>query len=249
MTRARSVILWLLVAIDTFFCAWIAIFGALFARVTNMQPPRSWWIIDFISRFWAQVIFVVAGVRIYGQGLESLKRIKGPVVVMSNHQSHLDPPLLIALMPIPLRFVAKSELRSIPVFGTALEAAGHVYIDRSDRRSAIDSMHAAIQRLSDHVVGIVIYPEGTRSDKTEMLAFKKGGFMMALDGGIPIVPVGIRGTARVLPPRSLRVRRGNRVAIHVGDPIDVAQYGHERRLELMNDVRQAIEELRGDQSC
>jgi 1-acyl-sn-glycerol-3-phosphate acyltransferase len=132
----------------------------------------------------------------------------------------------------------KEELRKAPGLGWYCSAGGHVFIDRSDREKAIASLKAA-KPLLDGGVSVVFFPEGTRSPDGRMRDFKKGGFMMALDMGLPILPMSISFSRHVLPGRTLKLLPGY-IRIQVQDPIDVTKYGHERREELMADVRKSI---------
>ena len=170
-------------------------------------------------------------------------------VVMSNHQSHYDIPVLFQALRVPLRMVAKKELYRIPIMAHAMRAAGFVEVDRSDRRSAISTLESARERLSD-AISIWIAPEGTRSLDGRLGSFKKGGFHLALGTGLRILPVTIEGTRGALPAKGLTVRKGARVRVTIAKPIDPADYGPSRMADLVRDVRSAIEgnlplELRG----
>lgn len=156
-------------------------------------------------------------------------------VFMSNHQSHLD--VLAAMHALPefqLRWVAKKELADVPVFGWALRHAGHVIIDRSDRSQSVESLRAAAAQMRAAGSSVIIFPEGTRSTTPDaLLPFKKGGFMLAIESGIPIVPIVVRGSRALLPPGSWRNEPGE-IEVVVGAPIPVA--GRPRD-ELMAGVR------------
>lgn len=164
----------------------------------------------------------------------------GPYILMANHQSHIDVALLLKYAGVPIRFVAKKELLYVPVFGLAMWAAGHIPIDRRNREHAIQSLKAAAKRIRDGA-NVLVFPEGTRNQNPdgELLPFKKGGFMLALEAGVPIVPIGIAGTAERLPPHRLIVNPGP-VCFRVGKPIPTAGRGPEARDALMQEVRDAI---------
>jgi 1-acyl-sn-glycerol-3-phosphate acyltransferase len=141
---------------------------------------------------------------------------------MSNHRSQADIPAVIAALDeFQLRWVAKKELTRIPIFGWALQRAGHIIVDRSDHRQAVESLRAAREKMQTGI-SVVIFPEGTRSlPGQRLLPFKKGGFMLAHETGIPIVPVVVLGSGDVLPPHSWHPRGGD-VEVIVGPPIPVA---------------------------
>ncbi|HVV81991.1 MAG TPA: lysophospholipid acyltransferase family protein [Kofleriaceae bacterium] len=143
-------------------------------------------------------------------------------VYMSNHQSHLDIPILYASLPSPtIRMLAKTELFRIPVWGSALRAAEFIEVDRADPVRARDSVRRAADLLRDGV-SVYLAPEGTRSRDGRIGPLKKGGFHLALDTGTPIVPVAIRGTIDILPRGTRTMHPGRTVHVHIGDPIAVA---------------------------
>jgi 1-acyl-sn-glycerol-3-phosphate acyltransferase len=186
------------------------------------------------AQAWCFVNMAVFGIRVRGRRLAPLDP-RRPYVFMSNHRSHLDVfAVVAALRELQLRWVAKRELTRIPVFGWALRRSGHVIIDRSDQEKAIESLRAARLQM-ERGVSLVIFPEGTRSrDGVDLLPLKKGGFMVALETGAPIVPIVVRGSRPLLPKGEWRVRRGD-VEVIVGEPIPVAGRSRE---ELMARVRE-----------
>ncbi|MFW5924635.1 MAG: lysophospholipid acyltransferase family protein [Myxococcota bacterium] len=162
-------------------------------------------------------------------------------IFMSNHQSHVDIVALFVGLPILPGFLAKKELRRVPILGAAMEVGGHVFIDRQRRADAFRALEEAADQVRQGK-SIVIFPEGTRGDGAHVHPFKKGGFHLARQAGVPLVPVGLRGTASVLPKHSSRIR-GGPVEIHIGAPMagDVVQALSVPG--LMAKVRSAICEL------
>ena len=143
-------------------------------------------------------------------------------VYMSNHQSHMDIPVLYASVPSPtLRMVAKTELFRIPLFGRAMRASDFVEVNRKNRSRAVASLERAGE-IIDSGVSVWIAPEGSRTRTGELGSLKKGGFHLAHNTGAPIVPVAINGTYRVLPPKSTRVTAGLPVDVTFGPPIQTA---------------------------
>jgi 1-acyl-sn-glycerol-3-phosphate acyltransferase len=141
-------------------------------------------------------------------------------VVMSNHQSHYDIPILYGIMQGTLRMVAKTELFKVPIWGRAMRQAGMVEVDRSDRKQAVESLRHATHALRDGV-NIWIAPEGTRSRTGELGTFKKGGFHLAREAGAPILPIAIRGSREIIAAKAAVVHRGKRVDVTIGAPIQV----------------------------
>jgi len=170
---------------------------------------------------------------------EEIRDGRQSVIFMSNHESQLDPPILVAALPVPAVYIAKQELKYVPFIGWAGWAAGVIFIDRGDRERAIRSIHEAASQIRGGK-NVVIFPEGTRSRTGEMLPFKKGGFALALDAGVPIIPMATVGGHDVLPPGSLRIRPGC-YNLRVGPPVHPAE--HRDREALMKEVRQRIEQL------
>lgn len=159
-------------------------------------------------------------------------------IIMSNHQSHFDVLAFYGHWWRQFRWVMKEELRKVPGLGAGCEAVGHIFVDRSDKAKAVESLKRAQEQLEPGT-SIMIFPEGNRSLDGRLSPFKKGGFMMALDMGLPILPVSISGSRKVLPGKTLNLYPGT-IRITVHEPIDPMRYGMERRDELMADVRAAI---------
>lgn len=170
---------------------------------------------------------------------ETIREGRQPVIFMSNHESQMDPPILVAALPVPAVYIAKKELQYVPFVGWAAWVAGVIFIDRGDRERAIRSIHDAAQQIRGGK-NVVIFPEGTRSRTGQMLPFKKGGFALALEAGVPIVPMATVGGFRVLPPGSLRFRPG-RYTVLLGEPVHPSDYPD--RDSLMKAVRARIENL------
>lgn len=190
-----------------------------------------------LARLWSWLVLRTCGVRATASYHPDLDPAR-PCVYMANHQSQFDIPALVLGMPAGFRIVAKRELLHIPIFGWALWLAGFVFIDRRDRERAIRSLERAARRVR-RGTSIVVFAEGTRSPDGRLLPFKKGGFILALQAGVPIVPVSIRGGHAVLPKGSLRVRPGT-IEVIFGAPIPTSSYTFETRDALVEAVRKQI---------
>ena len=192
-----------------------------------------------ISQYWIRINLLLSGVRIrssYDVPLDP----RMPYVFMSNHQSHYDVMAVVAaLWAFQLRWVAKRELTKVPVFGWALRHSDHIIIDRSDHVQAMKSLRAAVEKMRSGL-SVIIFPEGTRGpgDGT-MLPWKKGGFVLALDAGIPVVPLAVRGSAEILGRRDWKIHGGT-IDVTVGAPIPVAGLECD---ELMRRVRERLETM------
>jgi len=159
-------------------------------------------------------------------------------IIMSNHQSHFDALAFYGHWGKQFRWVMKQELRRVPGLGPACEAIGHIYIDRSDHEKAIASLAAARRKLEPGV-SILFFPEGSRSLDGTLGRFKKGGFVMAQQMALPILPITITGSQRILPSHSLSLLPG-KIRIQVHEPIDISTYSEEELPRLMADVRAVI---------
>jgi 1-acyl-sn-glycerol-3-phosphate acyltransferase len=143
-----------------------------------------------------------------------------------------------------VRFLAKKSLFSWPVFGWAIASMGFIPVDRENRRTAIKSFEEAAARIRAGR-SVLIFPEETRTINGNLLPFQRGGFLIALKAGIPIVPVGLHGPRRCLPKHSYFVRPGT-ITVRFGDAIPTAGYSVTDKSGLMEEVRRAVEGLRGN---
>ena len=172
-----------------------------------------------VTSLWTKMILTVGGVALNVKGLSQIDP-KRQYVFMVNHQSNIDIPVLIQSLPaFRLRWIAKRELLWVPFFGWAMWAAKHITVDRSDRFHALGSFKKAKERMKDGV-SLVVFPEGTRSSEGDLLPFKRGGFLLAVEAGTPIVPVTINGSGAILPKGDWRLRRGQ-IEVTVGPPVSV----------------------------
>jgi 1-acyl-sn-glycerol-3-phosphate acyltransferase len=214
----------------TAFCAALAIPAALVDRRAGS--------VDWIARRWARWILAACDVRVTATGIHNVTASE-PQVFMSNHQSLFDIMALVATLPVAIRFVAKKELTWIPVFGWALVLHGHVFVDRGNHRKVVASLRKAAERIQNGT-NVIIFPEGTRSESGELRKFKNGGFHLALDSGVKIVPVSISGSRRITPKNSLRIESGV-IGVAYGEPIPTANPAPDRN-DLKERVWSAIRE-------
>lgn len=188
--------------------------------------------------YWSKKAMADAQIDVRVGGREILETNE-TFVVMSNHQSHLDIPVLFYAVSPSMRMVAKTELFKVPIWGAAMHESGFIEIDRKNRERAISSLKFAAEKIRSGV-HIWIAPEGTRSRTGTMGPFKKGGFMLALDTNTRILPIGISGTRDVLPVSSMTMRLGQKVGVMIGKPINITD---KTKDELMIETRAAMAEL------
>ncbi len=229
-------------AVKLFFIAvYTLILGPIAIIFSFLDPTHT--IPVGCSKIWAWLILKTSGVKLVVEGKENITR--GPVIYMTNHASHFDVAALLYLLPWNVRFVAKKELASVPVFGWAMVLMGHVIIDRSNREKAIISLDKAAEKIRKGT-SVAYFPEGTRSPDGKIQPFKKGGFMLALKAGVPIVPVSIYNSFNILPKTTWKIRAGT-IYIKFHPQVDTSAYNEEERDALIEKVhsiiRQGIEEL------
>ncbi|MBN2397013.1 MAG: 1-acyl-sn-glycerol-3-phosphate acyltransferase [Deltaproteobacteria bacterium] len=223
--RPAFIILFIL---DTFLCAIAAI-------VTTTFLPHNFG--HAIARFWSRLNLALSGVSVSMTGEDKIQPNQ-PYIVMANHQSHYDVFALMWLIPLQIRWIIKMELRKVPFFGFACEKVGYIFIDRGDNAKARESLKTAGERIRGGA-SVIFFPEGTRSVDGTLRTFKKGGFVIALEAQVPILPVTVLGGKEILPKGTLRILPGHmKVIVH--DPIPVAGYTYETKEQLMERVRRAI---------
>ncbi len=190
-----------------------------------------------IARLWGKSILVVSRIKVSVKGLSNIDPAS-PYIYMPNHQSNFDIPVLLGHLTVQFRWLAKMELFKIPIFGRAMRKAGYISIDRYHRESAFESLKVAANKIKSGV-SVLIFPEGTRSRDGNIRPFKKGGFVMAIDSGVPIVPVVITGTRAIMPKGKFRVYPGH-VGMVIHKPIGTSIYTRETKEALMENVRRVI---------
>jgi 1-acyl-sn-glycerol-3-phosphate acyltransferase len=199
-----------------------------------------------IARYWSRTILFLAGVKVHVEGLEKIDP-KGSYVIVSNHLSLMDTPVVLAFIPVQFRFLAKKGLFKIPFLGYHLQRAGHIPVPREDPRAAVKTMAEAGRIIRERGISILVFPEGGRSLEG-LQPFKEGAAFIAIKAGVPAVPISLTGTREVLPMGSLHIRPG-KVSLRVGDPIPTAgmkphdrgaltQLLHERVAELLGEAAQ-----------
>ena len=180
-------------------------------------------------RTWARSLCWAAGVKIV---LHGQTEDRGTVYV-SNHVSWYDIFSLASVLP-RYTFVAKEELRRIPIFGWGAEGAGVVFLARENRKSAFEAYAEVAKRVAEGL-SVVVCPEGTRGDSYALRPFKKGPFVLAIAAGAPVTPVVVYGAREVMPKGAWKVRSAT-VHIHLLEPVTTKGYDYEHRHDLMREV-------------
>jgi len=196
--------------------------------------------LNVMGSLWGDLAIALAGVDLRVTGEENLWSQR-PAVFIFNHQSGLDAMVAIKLLRRDMTGVAKRELQRNPIFGPIFMAAGVVFIDRGDTRKAIDALEPAVQALRQGL-SLAIFPEGTRSETTRVGPFKKGAFHIAMQAGVPIVPVILKNTVDALPKHAIVLRPAT-VEVEVLPPVDTSRWTREGLEDEVRAIRDAYLEV------
>ena len=227
MIQTVCIIVWTVLV--TFFWGIVIILASFIIRNENFTHN--------LAKVWAKAILFAGRIRVTVTGYSNIDPGRS-YIYMSNHQSNFDIPVLLAYLDTQFRYLAKAELFKIPIFGYAMKRAGYISIDRSNRKSAFESLKEAAKKIRNGA-SVLIFPEGTRSRDGNIRPFKKGGFALAVDSGVPVVPIVIHGTWSIMPKKGIRIKPGN-VVIEILKPIETSDYTRKTRDDLMEKVGQAI---------
>lgn len=196
-------------------------------------------IFDIAPRRWSKGLLRAAGVDIVKHVHTDVTKEQS-FVYIANHVSWFDIPALVETLPI-FGFVAKRELEKIPLFGAAARAAGVIYIDRENRKAAFGAYDDAARRIRDGA-SVVVYPEGTRGATYSLRTFKKGPFVLAIQAGVPVVPVVVYGTIAVNPRGSFRAHPAT-VHVHLLEPVPTTGLTYADRDILAERVRSRMADV------
>lgn len=218
-----------LVLLSTLFAA---VFTIICFPWKNGKAPRA------VQVFWSRSVLWFLLVPIKVTGAENVDP-KQSYVFVANHQSFLDVFAVYGWLPNNFKWMMKKEIRKVPFVGTACAVAGHIFVDRSNPRAAVQSVDLIKKELVDGI-STVIFPEGTRTKTGEMGRFKQGAFKIAMDMGLPVVPITLNGFFKAMPSGKPFVNPFSKVSLHIGKPIDISQFTDIN--EAMAIVREKIQE-------
>lgn len=179
----------------------------------------------------------IAGVRVRTEGIENIPA--GVCIFAANHVSNLDPPAALIGVPRRISYLAKKEVFKYPIIRTALRLGKIVPVDREHTEAAIASIDHAVGILLEERISFFVFPEGHRSRDGSLKAFKKGTFVMAIQAGVPVVPVSILGSRERMPKGRLSIAPGE-ILLRFGAPIESKGYEVDEREELLERVRAAV---------
>jgi 1-acyl-sn-glycerol-3-phosphate acyltransferase len=231
---------WSLVFVDPLIICSTLFFGVISLIASPFDPTG-----DFMmktARLWARTLLAIAGVRVKVEGLEKLKPGQS-YVFASNHLSYMDTPVILTHIPADFRFMAKDGLFKIPLLGTHLGQAGHIPVPRHDPRAAVKTMSVAADTIRNRNISLLIFPEGGRSRDGVLQPFKDGAAYIAINADVPLVPLAISGSRRILAMHSATFHRGQ-VTLRIGDPIPTTGLTlHERKAITEESRKQVVSML------
>jgi 1-acyl-sn-glycerol-3-phosphate acyltransferase len=204
--------------------------------IAKINPTSP--LIEKIAAIWSRAWLLAAGSPIEIRGSENIDKNLSYVVV-ANHLSNLDVMASFLAVPLPIRFLAKKELFSVPILAPAMRAIGIVEVDRAARSAVHEKVNVQAKNLVANGRSLIIYPEGTRSRDGQLKGFKKGAFTMAIAGQIPVLPVTIHGTREAWPPGPSLVK-GAKITVIVDPPIPTVGMGREDVNRLADEARSVI---------
>ncbi len=178
----------------------------------------------------------MAGIRVRVEGVENIP--PGVCIFAANHASNIDPIAFVPMIPRRVALLAKKEVFRVPILSAAMRAAKLIPVDRSDREAAAASVDTAVRYLREGL-SFAVFPEGTRSPDGHLRPFKKGTFVMAIQAGVPVVPVSLAGTQNLMRKGDRRLHPGE-VVVRFGPSVDASQYTVELRGELLSRVESLV---------
>ena len=194
----------------------------------------------WIVRLWAKIILKASFVEFKIEGEENIKS-NTHYFFAANHESEFDIPLVFAAIKLQMVAISKIELKNIPFLGWAMQAAGHIFVNRKNHVSALKSMEKAKESMSQNPRSVIIFPEGTRSKDGQILPFKKGGLILAMNLKMEVVPLGIIGTRTLIQNKFSS--RNDTLKLIIGKPIKTSSLNYVDRNTFVKSVRSEVVKL------
>ena len=222
---------------------WTILFGIAVILFSPFDYKKGR-ILGFIVKYWAKTIFKTMNINVRVIGLDKLDR-NADYIFAPNHASSLDIPLILGFLPFWIVPISKIELKWIPFLGWAMQAAGHVFVDRRDHEKAMLSIAKIKNSLIKNPRSILIFPEGSRTNDGKVNQFKTGGLSIGISTKISIVPVAIDGTFESLSKHSKKFVN-KLLTINIGSPVDTRKYSLDDRKDLAIIVNSEVKKLKNE---
>jgi 1-acyl-sn-glycerol-3-phosphate acyltransferase len=230
----RSLILWVFIGvINTLIWALVGIFLSILSPTGRMLH-------FYCAVPWSKIILWASGVRVEITGLNKIDKDK-PHIYIPNHMSFFDIFALLAYLPVDFKFIFKQEIMRVPILGLAMRRAGYISIDRSSPAKARRTVKQAVDMIKNGT-SVVIFAEGTRSLDGHLQPLKRGAFQLAISSGSPVVPVAIKGTNKIMPKGSFRLKKGS-ITIQLARPIPTVNYNRETMPDLIERVAGCLRKM------
>lgn len=229
--RIYTIWCWTACSASTAFWGSVSLAGSLVSGSGRFQ--------HYCMKRWSKDNLWLSRARVEVEGLENIDRYH-PQLIVANHSGLHDILSLSALLPIQFRWIAKKSLFRVPFMGWHMRRSGYIPIDRKNPREAARSIAEAAKIIRGGVNAIA-FPEGTRSKSGRLGDFHSGAFVLALRTGVPIVPVTLEGSYRVIVPKTLQVNPGTVIRIKIASPVPVEPYGRTGKQRLMEDLHAVME--------
>lgn len=222
---------------------WTIVFSAL--ALLTLPLNKGGRVFNWLGMHWARGILRICGVTVVVEGIDNLD-VSSNYIYVSNHASMFDIPAVMGFVPGQIRIVFKKELAWIPLFGWALRTGGYIVIDRGHSLEAMRSLEKAAKTIR-RGASVLLFAEGTRTRTGKLQPFKRGAFNLAVKAGVPIVPLTINGSYRILPKAKFRINPGT-IRLILSKPIPTnGSDGKETEIRLMEQVQAVIREHYIDQ--
>ena len=222
---------------------WTILFGVAVILFSPFDYKKGR-ILGFMVKYWAKTIFKTMNINVRVIGLDKLDR-NADYIFAPNHASSLDIPLILGFLPFWIVPISKIELKWIPFLGWAMQAAGHVFVDRRDHEKAMLSIAKIKNSLTKNPRSILIFPEGSRTNDGKVNRFKTGGLSIGISTKISIVPVAIEGTVESLSKHSKKFVN-KLLTINIGSPVDTRKYSLDDRKNLAIIVNSEVKKLKNE---
>lgn len=220
---------WIAIAFYTLILGTPAVFLSFFFPGSDIVP--------WFGKLWTWLILKTAGARVSIEGMDHIDQGK-TYIYISNHLSNIDVFVLVNKLPAKTRILAKRSLFYIPIFGWSLFLAGYISVKRENQPGLLKSFAKVAEKIRKGR-SVLFFAEGQRSPDGKIQPFKKGAFLIALKAGVPIVPISISGSEKIMPPNTPIIKPG-KVNVLIGRPIEVRDYSIRQIEELMNKTHQEI---------